>query len=450
MQNGWYFERDGHISGPFGAKDLASLGSTAQILPTDLVWRSDSTERIPASCFEGIFRKVGAAMTQKVQPILNPIYVDRHEILEEVAFTPDQAAAPSVQGASGDSGAVQAAVVILAIGLGIWLLVCWFKGFGCINTRIDWPWAYWHQGWWVIFGFLAICFLIFLGFIGVLASSDQGAACQPPFFFGLAAWFLAALLLQAMPEAQGGIQFVPRLPWSYSGWFATTVCTIMWLLLAVGFAAMLGPTPEGDVAMSVVVVIVAVILNALLTFWSPPSVSAQDRPVATCKESVQGMPAEGPNAWAALLTSCKDLVARMEHMKTTRMTALEKLSEDQESLRSRIRALGIRDKRELLAHKAGQALAQELLELAHDITRVAGEAEVYKAAVENADSQVRRIERRMMLDQLGVPTTEEANRLARTKYEVEDNLRKVAGARTPGSEVTDDKLLDKVLAGSDR
>lgn len=338
----------------------------------------------------------------------------------------------------------QVSALVVPVGLGVWLLVCWCKGFDGINTRIGWPWEY-CLGLWPILGFLIVCALVFYGLAGIVLASDVTTDCQLPFFAGLAAWFLAAFLLQTLPEVHGGVQFVPRFPWSYSGWFATTLCTIMWLLLAFGVAAMCFPTPEADVGPSVALVIVAVVLNALLSFAGPETTSAQDPPAA-CQDARQVARAEGPDAWAALLTSCKDQITKLDRMKASRMSALEKLSEDQDSLRRRIRALGIRDKEELMAHKAGQALARELVELTHDMERVAKEAEVYTTALDNAESQVRRIERRMMMDQLSVPTNDEAGRLAQIKHETEEALRRVAGARTPGSEVTDDTLLAKILA----
>ena len=42
-------------------------------------------------------------------------------------------------------------------------------------------------------------------------------------FAGLVIWLVAGLLLQGLPHTDTGIQFIPLLPWSYSGWIARII-----------------------------------------------------------------------------------------------------------------------------------------------------------------------------------------------------------------------------------
>jgi len=337
----------------------------------------------------------------------------------------------------------QASALVVPVGLAVWLAVCWCKRFDGINTRIGWPWEYWHQGWWPILGWLAVCILVLIGFAAILASSEEKKVCQQPFFAGLAAWFLAALLLQTLPEVHGGVQFVPRFPWGYGGWFATTLSTMVWLLIALGVAPMCFPTPEAEVKPSVVLVVVAFGLNALLTFWSLPTSSPQDPPL------VVGAKQEASKDYVALVQAYKDEISLLQQSKGAQTRAMERLAESKQLLLGRIKEIGITTKRELAAHKAGKDLAEELGELVGAIAKLKNEIEVVDLATERFQSRLRRIERQVMLRDLQFSAEDECKQLSQMDHELQEELRKLGREQIPGAEVHLDKALDEAFGSKD-
>ena len=98
------------------------------------------------------------------------------------------------------------------------LLTCTMSG--CANTRIGWPWDYWHCGFWAVIGFLAVIGLILVGLAGVVASLDPEDGDGGMVVGFVVVLLVAGLLLQALPHTKSGVQFVPLPPWHYTSWIA--------------------------------------------------------------------------------------------------------------------------------------------------------------------------------------------------------------------------------------
>ena len=88
--------------------------------------------------------------------------------------------------------------------------------------------------------FPGVCFLILVGFAAVAAGTDEDrtGASLPVLGFG---WWLA-FLLQALPHTATGIQFIPLLPWCYSGWIPRIISAVAWLTFLIGVFAAFSPT----------------------------------------------------------------------------------------------------------------------------------------------------------------------------------------------------------------
>jgi hypothetical protein len=291
------------------------------------------------------------------------------------------------------------------------MLVC------TINTRIGWPWEYFGNGVAPVLGFLAVCFLIFVGFAALAAGEDEHGSI----FAGLVIWLVAGLLLQGLPHTEAGIQFIPLLPWCYSGWIARIISAASWLALVLGFLAALSSN-KNDWKGAVIAILVALGLNALLSFASPEN----------------SVVASGPS----VLSSCQEKIARWEAIQKERSDTLEKLTSDKETLVARIKNLGCHTKKELMANPVGCTLAKELEQLSRQMAHFQTESETIEATVERAQSMLRCIEREAMVKG---PSDDEFARVSQIDHELQEELRKLTGGTTPGSEVRTDKLLDELF-----
>jgi prefoldin subunit 5 len=169
-------------------------------------------------------------------------------------------------------------------------------------------------------------------------------------------------------------------------------------------------------------------LNALLSFAGPADTT----------------PFTVTDGRSSAITSCQEKIERWESLRKERSDTLEKLSSDKEMLVARIRSLGCRTKQELMAHSVGCTLAHELEHLSRQIAQLQTESGTIEATVERAQSMLRCIERQSMLKGHGLSDGEFA-RLAQIDHELQEELRKMTGGPTPGSEVQLDKLLNEVL-----
>ena len=295
------------------------------------------------------------------------------------------------------------------------MLVC------TINTRIGWPWEY-LTGVGPVFGFLAVCFLILVGFAALAAGEDEHGSN----FAGLVIWLVAGLLLQALPHTDTGIQFIPLLPWCYSGWIARIISVASWLALVLGCLAALSSN-KNDWKGAVTAILVGLGLNALLSFASPEN----------------SVVASGPS----VITSCQEKIARWEAIQKERSETLEKLTSEKETLVARIKSLGCQTKKELMSHPVGCTLANELEQLSRQMAHFQTETGTIEATVERAQSVLRCIEREAMVKG---HSDEEFSRLSQIDHELQEELRKMTGGPTLGSEVRTDKLLDEVFSQTNK
>src|SRR5262249_25678989 len=54
MAEEWFYAHEGNEFGPFTRSHLKRLGASGQIQPTDLVWKTGMTKRVPARAVKGL------------------------------------------------------------------------------------------------------------------------------------------------------------------------------------------------------------------------------------------------------------------------------------------------------------------------------------------------------------------------------------------------------------
>lgn len=197
------------------------------------------------------------------------------------------------------------------------LLTCTLTGCGNMNTRIGWPWNYWGHGSWAVVGFLAVCCLVFLGYQAVCAKKHGRRNALG----AVVLWLVAGVLLQTLPHAASGLQFVPLPPWDYDGWIAKIVSVACWLTLGFGWLVLSSPEKE-DREGAAYVILVAFGLNALLSFAGPSDATAA--PSAT---------EEHP----AFVESCGEKIEQWESLRNERLEVLKRLASDRSALIARPR-----------------------------------------------------------------------------------------------------------------
>ncbi len=293
-----------------------------------------------------------------------------------------------------------------------------------LNSRIGWPSEYFGQGVGTIFGFLAVCFLIFVGIVAVAVGADDDS--HGSHFAGLGLWLVAGLLLQGLPHTATGIQFVPLLPWCYSGWIPRIISAASWLVFLVGILA--GAKERWKEASAAV--LIALGLNALLSF-------------ADTGDATAPIPER-----SSVIASSQDKIAQCEKLRNQRVEALERLLSDKETLVGRIQAVGAKSKKELMANPLGRTLVAELEQLSRQIGQLRSEITAIDSVVEHGQSSLRCLEREALVH--GTKSTnEEYKQLCDADHTLVEELRRVAGDKTPGSDVNLDKLLNEIL-GKDK
>jgi hypothetical protein len=157
---------------------------------------------------------------------------------------------------------------------------CW----ATINTRIGMPDHYWQHGTWAFLGFLGVLVLVEIAVVIMVDAipwwSDDPRLWVPmgqqepsswEFFLRLTGFMTplvaAAVLLQWLPEARMGIQFLPVSPWAFSGWFPFMISLLVWA--GMGWCALIIVLPLGDkVDGFALFLLLTMGVNALLSFWS--------------------------------------------------------------------------------------------------------------------------------------------------------------------------------------
>ena len=276
-------------------------------------------------------------------------------------------------------------------------------------------------------GLLAVCFLIFVGIVAVAVGADDDS--HGSHFAGIGIWLVAALLLQGLPHTATGIQFIPLLPWCYSTWIPRIVSAAAWLSFLIGVHPAFNPETANWKG-AVTAIFIALGLNALLSGADTADTTA---PIAER---------------SSVIAFSQDKIAQCEKLRSQRAAALERLLSDKETLVNRIKAVGAKSKKELMAHPLGRTLVAELEQLSRQIGQLQSEIAAIDSVVERGQSNLRSLEREAIVH--GAQSTdEEFKKLCDADHTLAAELQRVAGEKTPGSEVNLDKLLNDIL-GKDK
>jgi multisubunit Na+/H+ antiporter MnhC subunit len=106
-----------------------------------------------------------------------------------------------------------------------------------LNTKIGSPSTYSAHGSLAFLGYVAVCSLV--GAAVVLMLATVGRKTGGPLVPILGLLVAAAVILQALPQAESGFQVIPQLPWQCSGFFSALASILGWagILLAALIAA---------------------------------------------------------------------------------------------------------------------------------------------------------------------------------------------------------------------
>ena len=288
-----------------------------------------------------------------------------------------------------------------------------------LNSRIGWSEAYVGHGVGPVLGLLVVCVLIFVGIVAVAVGKEEG--CHGSQFAGIGFWLVAGLLLQGLPHVATGIQFVPLLPWCYSAWIPRIVSAASWLTFLIGILA--GTKERWKEASAAV--LIAFGLNALLSFADMAHTTA-------------------PIESSSVIASCRDKIAQCDKLRSQRAAALERLLSEKETLVGRIKAVGAKSKKELMAQPLGRTLVAELEQLSRQIGQLRSEIDAIDSVVERGQSSLRCLEREALVHE-AKSTDEEYKQLCDADHTLVEELRRVAGDKTPGSDVNLDKLLNEII-----
>ncbi len=322
------------------------------------------------------------------------------------------------------------------------MLLCTFSGCSQMNTRIGWPWTYWEHGFWPVIGLLVIYALlpVYVGLICALAEDHQ-----PALLWTIVLLVMVGLVLQMLPPTASGIQFVPLPPWYYVGWIARIISAACWVCLVATCIAILATTANPNVSVEDRCTcgqgfFFVLCLNALLSFATPVGVTASNVAESSPPQVAPSVPDHPPpqNQLG------DNQIAQWERRKDEQTEALAKLLSDKEALRDRIGRLGARNKQEVMASELGRTLMEEFEQLARQIAMQQQEVKISEVMIERTKSRLRSLEREALLRGTKV-TDEEYRAMCGTDHVLEEELRRRAGEKTPGSEVHLDRLLDEVL-----
>ena len=160
---------------------------------------------------------------------------------------------------------------------------------------------------------------------------------------------------------------MPLPPWDYIG-LAKAVSFACWLCL-LGGCVRAFTSNKKDLGGAPTIMLIALGLTALLSFFGPPT------SVDPKRENT------------AVVGSCRDKLAECEKMRSQRASALERLLSDKETLVSRIKAVGVKNKEELMVHPLGRTFAEEFEHLSRQIAQVQSEIAAIDSVVERGHSK---------------------------------------------------------------
>jgi len=155
------------------------------------------------------------------------------------------------------------------------------------NTKIGWPTQLRGESRWTVSCYLAVWGLI-IGSIALMIDNLRRREGGPLLSI-IAMLGVAAVLLQLLPHAESGIQFVPLSPWAYVGWESFFVSLACWTaILAAGFVLINGSSDSPQAF--AILCLGAMFLNAVLS-WSDLKEDAALRSQApACQQVVSDTP----------------------------------------------------------------------------------------------------------------------------------------------------------------
>ena len=272
------------------------------------------------------------------------------------------------------------------------IFACTMSGCNQINTKIGWPSVYWEQGFVTVVELLVVCFLFFLSLLGVISGEEH-----PGYLItGIVIWLVAVFLLQSLPHAEKGIQIVPVPPWYYASQIAWIISTASWSILILGCLVNLSIMKTGRHC-AAVAVLLAGVLNALLSFASPSYVASKNR-----------------TEIVASIEPCENKTEQWEKNKQQQSEVLQKLLHEKEMLENRIKNLGIRTKTGTDGSSIAGPLVEELEQLIQQIAKVQNKI----AAIESVLSKLRSLEREKSLHKTGLSAEELTNISQKLKVEL--------------------------------
>ncbi len=107
-----------------------------------------------------------------------------------------------------------------------------------LNTKIGWPSVYLEHGDSVVGRYVAV--LLLVGTAVAMMISTCKLKSGGPLYSSLALLVLAAVLLQTLPPAEAGFQFIPLSPWAYLDFISVSLSVLCWIGLAVAACALTG------------------------------------------------------------------------------------------------------------------------------------------------------------------------------------------------------------------
>ncbi|NLX96624.1 MAG: hypothetical protein GXY83_10645 [Rhodopirellula sp.] len=266
--------------------------------------------------------------------------------------------------------------------------------FGDLNTKIGWPWVCLGQDRWIPMGYLVTCTAIGIALAMMIHSAHSGKPCCLGLVLGLLIG--SALVLQWLPKAESGIQFLPLLPWRFAGWTPFLFATISWF--CVGLVVLSLICFDRAVGFPVTMLLLLGV-NLPLSFWS---VEASPEPVAVDE-----------------LDQYTAQVAEWKVQRDGMQRILDDLRRDQETLVEQLQRLGVASSADLKNVPEGRPLAEELVEIARQAQGMATEVERLNLAIIEAESKLRRIERREAMQASGLGEEE----MVRTGLELTEKVR---------------------------
>lgn len=295
-----------------------------------------------------------------------------------------------------------------------------FCAFGNLNTRIGWPGAD-YQGGWIAVAYATMWVSLGAALVVMIQSAWTGKPCRLALVLALLVG--AASILQWLPEATMGLQFLPVLPWTFEGWIPFLISTSSWLFVglvvlslvccdrAVGFPLML---------------LLFLSVNAPLSCWSLEPSGPTPIPCPIVDPFVE----------------CRNRIAEWSAKRDETRRVLGRLRRDRETLVDQLQRIGVRSSADLTRIPAARPLAEELAEVVHQIEKQTQEAERLDAAVVEAQSRIRRIARLHAVEATRLGTAEEEE-FVRMSVELSESLK---GSQSDLIVLETDRVLDRTMA----